>query len=47
MFNLHHYIAAQFRQLRLLSAGDNPVDDVPQLDALARGGGNACRLELG
>ena len=31
-------IAAQFRQLRLLSAGDNPVDDVPQLDALARGG---------
>ena len=28
---------AQFRELRLLSAGDNPVDDIPQLDALARG----------
>ena len=28
---------AQFPTLRLLSAGDNPVDDIPQLDALARG----------
>ena len=28
---------AQFRELRLLSAGDNPIDDIPQLDALARG----------
>ena len=28
---------AQFRELRLLSAGDNLVDDIPQLDALARG----------
>ena len=30
-------LARQFRQLRLLSAGDNPVDDLPQLDALAKG----------
>ena len=47
-FNLYRYTMshncvsslaplAQFRQLRLLSAGDNPVDDIPQLDFLARG----------
>ena len=36
--NVRHLTGlAQFAELRLLSAGDNPVDDIPQLDALARG----------